>query len=198
MLNSPMFQNLSSLICFIPLFYVIIIETSSLILLFPFIRQKQKSKGGTLSWWGSHFFHIFWHFIDQWLSGSSINNQVAVPALVTKEAEHIDNHQFCVRIIDSCHMSLCADYDPWPCWMPQGPGLYHLSTWCGWQSVYPAGPLKPYFQPVTCTDGKPGSLSAFQSQAIWHIVQPTVSYRYTLMSALECTKSAYMEAFQHN
>lgn len=65
MLNSPMFQNLSSLIFFIPLFYVIILETSSLILLFPFIRQKQKSKGGTLSWWGSHFFHIFWHFIDQ-------------------------------------------------------------------------------------------------------------------------------------
>lgn len=62
MLNSPMFQNLLSLICFIPLFYVIIIETSSLILLFPFIRQKQKSKGGTLSCWGLSFFSYFLAF----------------------------------------------------------------------------------------------------------------------------------------
>lgn len=59
MLNSPMFQNLLSLICFIPLFYVIIIETSSLILLFPIHQTKAEIQRWHIELLGFVIFFIF-------------------------------------------------------------------------------------------------------------------------------------------
>lgn len=106
------------------------------------------------------------------------------PSSYTKTCKYIDKGCSWVRDTDCCHVHLCAANDPWPCWMPPGPGQPHLSTWCGWQSVYPAGPVRPYFQPLTRTDEKPGRLLAFSGQAGWHIVQPTATHKYTPMCTL--------------
>lgn len=76
---------------------------------------------------------------------------------------------------------LHAACDLWPCWMPSGPGLPHLSSWCGWQSVYPAGTLRPYFRPLTCADEKLDRLFLLSCQACWQTVRPTAVYKYTLV-----------------
>lgn len=118
--------------------------------------------------------------IDRWL------NELLVDLSVGK---HNDEGCSCVRATGCCHVHLCADNDPWPCCMPPGPGQPHLSTWCGWQSVYPAGPPRPYFQPLTHTNEKPGRLLAFLSQACWHAVQPTTYHKYQPSLKLDYTQT---------
>lgn len=83
---------------------------------------------------------------------------------------------------DYCHVHLCADDDPWPCWLPPGPQQPHLSTRCGWQSVYPAGSLRPYFEPLTHTNENPDRLFVFLRPGLLAQGKPTATDTYTIMS----------------